>query len=212
IRFESVASFAVAAGFAPWPLEETTGDGTTPRMTAGGRAAEGCRRCGCVAPEFLGRTIVCPMALRRVCGVVLEDRARTGLADRTIVPAVPRLGLREAVFGGVFFDGSTGGGTTASGSKPLFDCARAGFAALLCAPRAAALPVARAVVARAPCCAWASLAKQGWFAASVSSAKIKSEIRKRMFSSQRPQRPDCGGSGTPAEAVGVVASRSPKNN
>jgi hypothetical protein len=201
--------FARAVTFTGWEwrrFEETAGAAAagTPRKICGGAAPGPCTAgagCGCALPKFFGETTGWPIALR-TAGIVVAPRVArlTGLAGVLPLGLMVRICCCVTPCGG-----STSGATIASASSGTLALLGAGCAPLAPFPLAPLL----AEPARAPCCAWPSLAKHG-FAASVASTMLERTSRKRISLSTLTYVPGCGGIST--GATGPAPSLRSRNN
>src|SRR5262249_43435168 len=107
--------------------------------------------------------------------------------------------------------GSTGGATGASASVGTTALLGAGFALAPFPLPPFPLAPLLAALARAPWCAWPSLAKLG-FAASAASTMLEMTSRKHISLLTLTYAPGCGGAGVSIGAAGSAPSRRSRNN
>src|SRR6516164_7510196 len=175
--------FVAFATFVRVVPDETTAGAAGPPWRIGGDTAPGVRNAGNTdgsAPaKFFGKMTVWPIALRKVGAVIVG--ALAWLRDKIPGLAVFTLGLMLRICCCVTpRGGSTGGATGASeliGASAFLGVGLAPLASFLPVPFP--LPPPLAALARAPWCAWPSLAKHG-FTASAASTMLEKTSRKHI--------------------------------
>src|SRR5262249_37855307 len=189
--------FVAFATFAWGTPDETTGGAAGPARRISGHGWPAARDAGhtggCTPGRFFGETTGWPIALRRV-GAVIVGAPAAWLRDKIPGLAVFTLGLMLRICCcATPRGGSTGGTTGASaliGASALLGAGLARLAPFLPVPFPPPPPLA--TLARAPWCAWPSLAEHG-FAASAASTMLQMTSRKHISLSTLTYVPGCGG-------------------
>src|SRR5262249_20365231 len=171
--------FVAFATFAWGTPDETTGGAAGPARRISGHGWPAARDAGhtggCTPGRFFGETTGWPIALRRV-GAVIVGAPAAWLRDKIPGLAVFTLGLMLRICCcATPRGGSTGGATGASaliGASALLGAGLARLAPFLPVPFPPPPPLA--TLARAPWCAWPSLAEHG-FAASAASTNARND-------------------------------------